>query len=229
MKENNWPIWNSGRGNSLKTEDGIKIVSTNTGQNAILSYLTVTPEIGDVFTLTFKARGTFPALEAFMITTGGNNQRIYYSDNILQENTFSTVTVSFTFNNTNPNPTNRIFLGGRATESGQWIEIAKDSVKLERGVNSNPLWSVAPEDIEEKIIANTTSIGIAQGQINGLISENTITKGDVTTLKDNYTSINATVDGINTTVASHTSSIGNLTTDLSGVSGKIATVENKQT
>lgn len=102
------------------------------------------------------------------------------------------------------------------------------NIKVEIGKVTNPIYSKAPEDIEQKIEANTTAITIAQDSISGLITENTITKGDITTLKDNYTSIKATVDGINTTVASHTSSIGNLTTDLSGVSGKVATVENKQ-
>lgn len=106
-------------------------------------------------------------------------------------------------------------------------EVYISKPKLERG-NKATDFTVAPEETDEKIEANTTAISIAQGKIEGLIKESSITKGDVTTLKDNYTSIKATVDGINTTVASHTSSIGNLTTDLSGVSGKVATVENKQ-
>lgn len=106
-------------------------------------------------------------------------------------------------------------------------EVYISKPKLERG-NKATDFTVAPEDIEEKIESNTTAITVAQEKIEGLIKESSITKGDVTTLKDNYTSIKATVDGINTTVASHTSSIGNLTTDLSGVSGKVATVENKQ-
>ncbi|MBS6503465.1 MAG: hypothetical protein KH415_17920, partial [Clostridium sp.] len=106
-------------------------------------------------------------------------------------------------------------------------EVYISKPKLERG-NKATDFTVAPEDTDEKIEANITAISIAQGKIEGLLKESSITKGDVTTLKDNYTSIKATVDGINTTVASHTSSIGNLTTDLSGVSGKVATVENKQ-
>ncbi|MBU6137356.1 phage tail protein [Clostridium tertium] len=106
-------------------------------------------------------------------------------------------------------------------------EVYISKPKLERG-NKATDFTVAPEDVEEKIQSNTTAITVAQGKIEGLIKESTINKSDVTTLKDNYTSIKATVDGINTTVASHTSSIGNLTTDLSGVSGKVATVENKQ-
>lgn len=106
-------------------------------------------------------------------------------------------------------------------------EVYISKPKLERG-NKATDFTVAPEDVEEKIESNTTAITVAQGKIEGLIKESTINKSDVTTLKDNYTSIKATVDGINTTVASHTSSIGNLTTDLSGVSGKVATIENKQ-
>lgn len=106
-------------------------------------------------------------------------------------------------------------------------EVYISKPKLERG-NKATDFTVAPEETDEKIEANTTAISIAQGKIEGLIKESSITKGDVTTLKDNYISIKATVDGINTTVASHTSSIGNLTTDLSGVSGKVATIENKQ-
>lgn len=65
------------------------------------------------------------------------------------------------------------------------------------------------DGFDDRIEANTTSITVAQGQINGLISESSITKGDITTLKNNYTSINATVNGLSTTVASHTSSITN--------------------
>lgn len=106
-------------------------------------------------------------------------------------------------------------------------EVYISKPKLERG-NKATDFTVAPEDTDEKIEANTTAITVAQGQISGLISENTIIKGDITTISNKYTSLKATVDGINTTVASHTSSIGNLTTDLSGVSGKVATVENKQ-
>jgi hypothetical protein len=81
-------------------------------------------------------------------------------------------------------------------------------VKLEKG-NKATDWTPAPEDIEEKIQANTTAITIAQDSISGLITENTITKGDINTLKDKYTSVKATVDGINTTVSSHATSITN--------------------
>lgn len=100
--------------------------------------------------------------------------------------------------------------------------------KVEKGENFNPIWTPAPEDVDSKIESNTTAITVAQGKIDGLIKESTITKGDITTLKDKYTSIKATVDGINTTVASNTSSIGTINNNISGLSGKVTTVENKQ-
>ena len=83
------------------------------------------------------------------------------------------------------------------------------------------------DGLDNKIESNTTAITVAQGKIEGLISENSIIKGDVTTISDKYTSLKATVDGISTTVASNTSSIGTINTNISGLSGKVATVENK--
>ena len=100
------------------------------------------------------------------------------------------------------------------------------NIKLEFGTKATN-WTPDIEDTESKIQANTTAITVAQGKIEGLIKESTITKGDVTTLKDNYTSIKATVDGINTTVASHTSSIGTLTSKVSTAESSITQLNNK--
>ena len=86
--------------------------------------------------------------------------------------------------------------------TGQSLEVSFNSLK------SNV------DGLDDKIESNTTAITVAQGKIEGLISENSIITGDVTTISDKYTSLKATVDGINTTVASHTSSIGTISTDL---------------
>lgn len=107
-------------------------------------------------------------------------------------------------------------------------EVYISKPKLERG-NKATDFTVAPEETDEKIEANTTAISIAQGKIEGLIKESSITKGDVTTLKDNYTSIKATVDGINTTVASHTSSIGTLNNNVSTIQSSITQLNNQIT
>ena len=80
--------------------------------------------------------------------------------------------------------------------------------KIEEGTKATG-WTPAPEDIDEKIEANTTAISVTQKGLDALVKDTSIVKGDVTTLKDNYTSIKATVDGINSTVAGHTTSITN--------------------
>ncbi|MDB1956827.1 hypothetical protein PMY38_11135, partial [Clostridium tertium] len=58
-------------------------------------------------------------------------------------------------------------------------EVYISKPKLERG-NKATDFTVAPEETDEKIEANTTAISIAQGKIEGLIKESSITKGDVT-------------------------------------------------
>lgn len=102
------------------------------------------------------------------------------------------------------------------------------NIKLEFGSKATD-WTPSPEDIDQKIEANTTAIKVAQGEINGLIKDSSIIKGDVTTLKDNYTSVKATVDGISTTVASHSSTIGDLTSNVSTMQTSITQLNNQIT
>ena len=72
----------------------------------------------------------------------------------------------------------------------------------------------------EQVTTNTTNIGIAQGQINQLISNTTITKtdGTVTQLKDEYNSTKDTVD-------KHTTTIGKLETNVKDVTSKQSKLE----
>ena len=127
---------------------------------------------------------------------------------------------SWTFNGSASLKTFRF--AGNSTQKADGCYVAQ--IKVEEGTQDTD-WTPAPEDVEEKIQANTTSITVAQGKIEGLIKDTTITKGDVTTLKDNYTSISATVNGLNSTVASHTSSITTVKTELGKVDGKINTAK----
>ncbi|MDB1943748.1 phage tail protein [Clostridium tertium] len=90
-------------------------------------------------------------------------------------------------------------------------DIVKANIKVEIGGNSNPVYSIAPEDIDQKIKANTTSIEAVRGSIATLISDTTIEKNGTTTkLKDAYSTLEQTVSGINSTVASNTSSISSV-------------------
>ncbi len=97
--------------------------------------------------------------------------------------------------------------------------------KLEIGDKSTD-WTPAPEDIDQVTNNLQTQITVAQGKIEGLIKDTTITEGSSSTsLKDAYISLKATVNGLNSTVASHTSSISTVTTELGKVDGKINTAK----
>lgn len=59
--------------------------------------------------------------------------------------------------------------------------------KVEFGENTNPVWTVAPEDIDSKIQANTTSITAIQGSIDTLVKDTKIEdNGTVVKLQDFY-------------------------------------------
>lgn len=97
-------------------------------------------------------------------------------------------------------------------------------INVVNDVNSN--WTPAPEDVDQVTQSLQTQITVAQGKIEGLIKDTTITEGSSSTsLKDAYISLKATVNGLNSTVASHTSSISTVTTELGKVDGKINTAK----
>ena len=112
--------------------------------------------------------------------------------------------------------------GGTATTSTiEWACI------YEGDLSKPPLdWTPAPEDVDQVTQSLQTQITVAQGKIEGLIKDTTITEGSSSTsLKDAYISLKATVNGLNSTVASHTSSISTVTTELGKVDGKINTAK----
>lgn len=119
----------------------------------------------------------------------------------------------------------------KAISGGMYIQVASDGCtlsypKFELGDKATD-WTPAPEDVEEVTQNLQTQITVAQGKIEGLIRDTTITEGSTSTsLKDAYISLKATVNGLNSTVASHTSSISTVTTELGKVDGKINTAKS---
>lgn len=97
---------------------------------------------------------------------------------------------------------------------GQTLDVAFNTLesKIEEGG--------VPDEVLEQITTNTTSIGVAQGQINTLISNTTITKenGETVSMKDDYSSFKQTVDGMS-------SKIGSLETTVDGTTSKMSTIE----
>lgn len=119
----------------------------------------------------------------------------------------------------------------KAISGGIYIQVTSDECmvsypKFELGDKATD-WTPAPEDVEEVTQNLQTQITVAQGKIEGLIRDTTITEGSTSTsLKDSYISLKATVNGLNSTVASHTSSISTVTTELGKVDGKINTAKS---
>ena len=97
---------------------------------------------------------------------------------------------------------------------GQTLDVAFNTLE------SKVLEGMVPDEVLEQITTNTTSIGVAQGQINTLISNTTITNenGETVSMKDDYSSFKQTVNGMS-------SKIGSLETTVDGATSKISTIE----
>lgn len=181
--------------------------------------------LGDTFTFSFYAKGNISQLVTFFygekgyvgvkeaINSQGHSLTSGDGNTILRiTNEWQRYWVTWTLKETgDKNIPKYILLRTDGSTIGQEVYIC--GCKFEKGTKATD-WTPAPEDMDSKIESNTTAITVAQGKIEGLISENSIIKGGLTTISDKYTSMKATVDGINTTVASHTSSIGTISTDL---------------
>ena len=98
--------------------------------------------------------------------------------------------------------------------------------------------SSAVNTIDEKVNSQSTQLSVAQGQIQSLISNTTITKenGQTVSLKDEYSSFKQTVDGISSKVGSLettvdnnnktvTSQMSSLEQSLNGVSSELSSVK----
>lgn len=112
-------------------------------------------------------------------------------------------------------------------ENTKRIKMYICGIKLEKGKMATD-WSVAPEDIEDKISTNTTAISIQQGKISSLITdtEQLTTKSNnnataINTLNTNYSKISQTVNEINSTVSSHTTTIQGLQTSVNNANSSI--------
>ena len=97
---------------------------------------------------------------------------------------------------------------------GQTLDVAFNTLE------SKVVEGMVPDEVLEQITTNTTSIGVAQGQINTLISNTTITNenGETVSMKDDYSSFKQTVNGMS-------SKIGSLETTVDGATSKMSTME----
>lgn len=112
-------------------------------------------------------------------------------------------------------------------ENTKRIKMYICGIKLEKGKMATD-WSVAPEDIEDKISTNTTAISVQQDKIDTIVSttEQLTTKSNnnataINTLDTNYSKMSQTVNEINSTVSSHTTTIQGLQTSVNNANSSI--------
>ncbi len=210
--------WLTSLAPKIKEENGLKYVSIGYSweckQNIRL-------EKGQTYTLSLLIRNTVEDNSLFRLAIQGQDQNLnVYISNL--KTSWERRNVTFTFNK-DTNNKGLYFLKQNNDLSN---EIEFTEIKLVKGEVTTSDWTPAPEDIDQVTQSLQTQITVAQGKIEGLIKDTTITEGSTsTTLKDAYVSLKATVKGLNSTVASHTSSISTVTTELGKVDGKINTAK----
>ena len=206
--------WTSALEGKIKEENGLKYVSIGYSweckQNIRL-------EKGQTYTLSLLIRNTVEDNSLFRLAIQGQDQNMdVYISNL--KTSWERRNVTFTFNKDTNNK--GLYFLKQNNNKGNKIEFTE--IKLVKGEATTSDWTPAPEDIDQVTQSLQTQITVAQGKIEGLIKDTTITEGSTSTsLKDAYISLKATVNGLNSTVASHTSSISTVTTELGKVDGKI--------
>lgn len=172
-----WATWNN-KSTTALLATGTKLTTVSIGQLAMTSPLTLSPSLGSTYTITFKARGNLPVLEVYFLATSGSNIRAYYNASgatALSATEFRQLSATITLPTTPAATYGNLFIGGTATVVGQWLEVAKDSVKLEKG-NKATDWIPAPEDVasdistvDGKVTETSTKVGKLETSVGGII------------------------------------------------------------
>lgn len=81
-------------------------------------------------------------------------------------------------------------------------------------------------DIEEITTSHSTQIGVIQGQITSLISEDSSIKGDYNVLLSRYNSTVSDVDSIKSTIGEHTTLINSQNGEIEAVQTQVNTIES---
>lgn len=144
--ESVWSRYNTNTSIEL-TNEGVKATWTGSNQGAMTSPITIDMVSRSEYTLSFEARGTIPRMGLYILTSPTPNSSFHglLDDDTLSPTDFRKITVTFalTYNGSSIN----LFIGSISTAvAGQWMEVKKDSVKLEKG-NMATDWTPAPEDL----------------------------------------------------------------------------------
>lgn len=152
-----WTTYNNFVSTS-NVSSGIRVTWNSVGQSAIQNDLTQTLIKGQEYVLKLKVRGTLNNFQIYILSTPTPNWNFLSSTNTLNATEFREIIIPFKY--THLNTSRKIFIGGTSTAIGQWLEIEKESVKLEKG-NKPTDWTPAPEDVEDQINTKANAEEIA--------------------------------------------------------------------
>ena len=141
-----WSTWSNVITNEL-TDDGSKITwnKGSASQSAMQSPITGSLITGEKYVATLEVKGTLNNLQLFIITKGSPNYNFYSSKSDINANSFTKLTIPFTYTPSLESDT--FFIGGTPSAIGQWLEVKKETVQIEKG-NVATDWTEAPEDAE---------------------------------------------------------------------------------
>jgi peptidoglycan hydrolase CwlO-like protein len=211
-----WTRWNSNITLQL-TSYGTKIAWTSYGQSAMHSPLTTPLVEGEKYVVSFEARGTLNRLQLFIITTTSPNLNFYNSTQDLSETEFRRITVPFTY--TTPRESDTLWIGGMPSATGQWLEVKKETVKLDKG-NKATDWTPAPEDVQSEI---DSVYSYAESEINQLAGQINL-KADATTVNNINTRLSSAEVDINALEGAITSKVE--TSTFNTLKGRVDTAES---
>ena len=138
--ENDWDMtWNITGGKKELTADGLKLTSNAVPQTGMGQKLTKQFSYGDTVDITFLFRGT-GSVEPYFLRGSGYNI-VIGSTSSISETTWQEYRKTFAYPDREGTILNFSIL---TREIGKWIEIKKESVKVEIGGKS--IWTPSPEE-----------------------------------------------------------------------------------
>lgn len=114
-------------------------------------------------------------------------------------------------------------VGSNTLSSAQQYAVEKANAAL---ASANKHTDDELADIEEITTSHSTQIGVIQGQITSLISEDSSIKGDYNVLLSRYNSTVSDVDSIKSTIGEHTTLINSQNGEIEAVQTQVNTIES---
>ncbi len=136
--------WATTNGKREVTVDGIKVTALQTSQTGVGQSISYEPKTGDVLTLSFKYRGS-GSIEPYLLMKTGANLVIgnkYTNDEV----EWQTYKQTFTFPSSYTSGVSSLSVLTRNLNA--WIELKKDSIKLEKSTVATPYTPAPSEDFE---------------------------------------------------------------------------------